>query len=228
MHTPATTGEFYRRICRHGEEPLIANDQPSFIRSGRTLRVLLDELDDVLLYIDPDPRYKLVTGPRIQALLLTACSYVEAEWAGILHTHRQSPINGKFFTTKDYVKLEDAMSLSGYGVSLSQFPDFPSIRPFHRWIDTAPTTSLLWYDAYNAYKHNAHQNSHRACFNCVLHACAAYLVLCMAQYGWSHFFVQGAFEQPIFSFRRSPQISKGQQYIAPDHPNSWKAVVYPF
>ncbi|PZQ98337.1 MAG: hypothetical protein DI539_29490 [Flavobacterium psychrophilum] len=65
--------------------------------------------------------------------------------------------------------------------------------PFRDWDVIKPTVSLVWYDAYNAVKHNRGVNRHKASLKTVIDAVAAIHVLLEAQYG------REIFNNPIHS-----------------------------
>lgn len=120
----------------------------------QALRMLIDKLDELFLYIEPDNRCLEVYSHKTRELLILACTEVENSWKSYMDRASATPINRKTFTTKDYVKLVDKLHLRDYQFKLKAYDKVPAIRPFERWDITKPSTSLDWYAAYNNTKHD--------------------------------------------------------------------------
>jgi hypothetical protein len=138
----------------------------------QALRLLIERLDDILLYIEPDAAGLNTYSHKTRELLILACTEVENFWKSYINKAGTSPINGRTFTTNDYVKLVDKLHLKDYEFQLKTYSTVPSLRPFENWNSSSPTASLPWYDAYNKTKHdrNAHfsQSTLLNCMNAVV------------------------------------------------------------
>lgn len=130
----------------------IADDERRL--AEQALRVLFEKLDDILLYIEPDPNSFMVHSHKIRELLILACTEVENFWMHYIRKAAHKPVNGKNYTTKDYVKLLNKLFLAEYECFFKMYPHLPVIKPFAFWEPANPTTSLDWYDAYNKTKHD--------------------------------------------------------------------------
>lgn len=149
--------------------------------SEQALRVLLEKLDDLLLYIEPDTVSFNTYSHKIRELLILACTEVENFWTHYMNLSGTSPI-GRNFTTQDYVKLRDNLFLTEFQCTLRSYVTLPPIRPFLNWDSSAPTSSLVWYDAYNKTKHNRTSHFTTATFLNALTAVIANLILYIVRF----------------------------------------------
>ena len=120
----------------------------------QALRLLIERLDDILLYIEPDAAGLNTYSHKTRELLILACTEVENFWKSYINKAGVTPINGRIFTTKDYVKLVDKLHLKDFEFGLKTYSTVPPLRPFENWNSASPTASLPWYDAYNKTKHD--------------------------------------------------------------------------
>lgn len=143
----------------------------------QSLRLLVDRLDELLLYIEPDTHGLNSYSHKTRELLILACTEVESTWKLYMRSAGAAPLNGKDFTTKDYVKLLEPLYLREYEVLVKPYPSVSSLKPFADWDPAAPSRSLTWYDAYNKTKHDrANYFCEGTLRNCFM-AVAANLVL---------------------------------------------------
>lgn len=147
----------------------------------QSLRILLDKLDDILLYIEPTANGLLTYGHKTRELLILACTEVENNWTQYMKISN-SPPTGRSFTTNDYVKLLEPLCLAEYQISFKQFNDVQPLRPFERWNKVNPTQSLPWYEAYNKTKHDRGAHFSEATLENCLHALSAAIALFCARY----------------------------------------------
>jgi hypothetical protein len=122
--------------------------------SENSLRLLVQKLDEIFLYIEPSRSSLNTYSHKTRELLILACTEVENFWQYFMTNAECKPLNKRNHTTKDYVKLADKLFLRDYEFTLKTYSSVPSIRPFKDWDIKAPTGSLLWYDAYNKTKHD--------------------------------------------------------------------------
>ncbi|MDN7653964.1 hypothetical protein QZM62_10965 [Burkholderia multivorans] len=143
------------------------------------LRILVEKLDEILLYIEPSEAGLQTYGHKTRELLILACTEVENCWVQYLALAGQATNKA---STNQYVKLHAPLHLSDYEVSYPLFNDSLIVRPFATWDAANPTTSLLWYDAYNRTKHNRTTYFHLATLENCLHAVAAVVAMFCARY----------------------------------------------
>lgn len=145
--------------------------------------LLLERLNEILLYVEPDPSTLASYGHKNRELLLLAATEVEAQWRWFLDRGR-AKASGQGFSTNDYVRLGPALFLSDFDVTLPRYPAIKAFSPFLGWTKNHPTKSLPWYDAYNETKHNRLGGLRRASLEMCLLAVAANLVLFIARFGY--------------------------------------------
>jgi len=143
----------------------------------QSLRILLDKLDELFLYVEPDVLCLDTYSHKTRELLILACTEVENSWKHFLDRSGTIPANTKTFTTKDYVKVVEKLHLRDYQFKLRSYEHMPPVRPFQLWNNSSPTTSLSWYDAYNKTKHDRSQYFSSATLNNVINAVVASLVM---------------------------------------------------
>ncbi|MCU7549213.1 hypothetical protein OCK74_08805 [Chitinophagaceae bacterium LB-8] len=148
----------------------------------QALRVLLEKLDDIFLYIEPDATSFKTYSHKLRELLILACTEVESSWVYFLDKAGVSPVNRSSFTTKDYIRLKDVLFLEEYECTFKGHTSIPAIQPFKGWDDTSPTKSLSWYDAYNKTKHNRVLNFSEANMYNVIQAVIASIIMYIVRY----------------------------------------------
>ncbi len=177
-------GTCYKRIWR----PLVCSgsfhkaiSQEKLNESFVSLRILLSKLEDLFETVEPCRDNLNTYGLKIREVILLACMEVESSWTAVLKENNYS--NSSRLTTKDYVKLKQAMFLDAYELSLQSYPGFPSLTPFKNWDLARPTESLVWYDAYNRTKHDREENLRFATLENAVYAVGATVVMFYAQFG---------------------------------------------
>ncbi|HUS88885.1 MAG TPA: hypothetical protein VMW91_05860 [Desulfosporosinus sp.] len=148
----------------------------------QALRILIDKLDSLFWYIEPEGKGLEAYSHKTRELLILACTETENHLKALLKKANASPINGKTFTTKDYVKLCKKAHLTEYQLMLRNY-DYGPVNPFLDWNKRQPTQSLPWYDAYNKTKHDRSNEFHVASLNNVIKAIAANIVLYIVRFG---------------------------------------------
>ena len=147
----------------------------------QALRILIEKLDEILLYIEPSATGLRSYGHKTRELLILACTEVENSWAQYLSLGNVAPAR-KLFTTNDYVKLLAPLHLADYEVRFTPFQGIAPIRPFQGWDAANPTTSLSWYDSYNKAKHNRVTHFSEATLENCLRALSAAIAMFCARY----------------------------------------------
>lgn len=143
----------------------------------QALRLLVERLDELLLYIEPDANGLKAYSHKTRELLILACTEAENTWKHYMRLGGTTPVAGGNFTTRDYVSLRGPLFLSEYEISLKPYGTVPPMRPFLGWDSAAPTKSLPWYDAYNKTKHDRGTHFSEATLHNCLMAIAANLAL---------------------------------------------------
>jgi hypothetical protein len=213
-------------MWRYCGEPVAEQDATAFERAGVAVRLVTKDLQTVLDVVDPQACPDAF-GPRIHQLLLTACSEVEAAWAGVLRANAY-PARPRL-DTNDYVLLAGPMRLSDYRILLEGYPAFPEIRPFLGWDLAKPTQSLDWYDAHNAVKQDRELNATRGSLRHLISACGAVVVMATAQFGQDAFLPEGKFGQRTLHLHGVAAFQQHEVYRPPTEPhNQWVPTNYSF
>ncbi len=156
----------------------------------QSLRVLIEKLDEILLYIEPTQTGLLSYGHKTRELLILACTEVENLWTQFMRLASAAPAR-RSFTTSDYVRLQNPLHLAEYEIGFRLIRNGYSIAPFAQWNSQHPTQSIPWYDAYNKTKHDRETHFELATLDNCLQALAAVIVLFCVKYG-PYTLVEGA------------------------------------
>lgn len=148
-------------------------------RAKSDLKILIDKLHEILLFVEPDTNGLQAYGHRIRELLILACTEVENSWVSYFRLANQ-PCSR--LSTNDYIKLNEALRLFEYQVSFKNHPFNIPMRPFGSWNASNPTSSLPWYNAYNKTKHNKTESFSCATLDYCFHAIAANIVMFCVRY----------------------------------------------
>ena len=182
-------GEVYDGLWRPGLGPDEATISSSlnFSFSERrsselVLLLILERLNDLLLYVEPEPQTLGTYGHKQRELLLLAATEVEAHWKWFLARCGVKP-RQRGFSTQDYVRLNTGLFLSDYDVLIPRYPLLAPLSPFLGWSKAKPTQSLPWYAAYNEVKHDRVTKLTSASLEMYLLAVAANIVLFVSRFG---------------------------------------------
>ncbi|MFI8008664.1 hypothetical protein ACIF8R_00520 [Acinetobacter sp. ABJ_C4_1] len=148
----------------------------------QALLILLDKLDDIFLYVEPDQNGAQSFGHKSRELLILACTEVENMWVSLFNKTGTPAANGRTFTTQDYVKLLPKLCLGEFQISFKNY-NVRKFKPFINWNASHPTQSLSWYDAYNKTKHDRKNFFSCATLENVMDAITANIVMYCAKYG---------------------------------------------
>ncbi|MFY9892846.1 MAG: hypothetical protein WAK63_01785 [Xanthobacteraceae bacterium] len=181
-------GEYYPRIARPlalAREPRLWSppveaEKPYVAGAKSQLTLLARRLETICQTVQPSDKTLNVYGHEIRNLVILAATEVEMHWRGILTANGSK---ARQFTTKDYVKLVEALKLADFAIIFHDFPDLQPIRPFAGWSKADPTKSLQWYDAYHGVKHNREGEFERGTLRHAFEAVSACIVLLVAQFG---------------------------------------------
>jgi len=148
----------------------------------QSLRILIEKLDEVLLYIEPTQAVLRTYGHKCRELLILACTEVENFWAQYMRLSNATP-SGRSFTTNDYVKLISPLHLREYSISCKLLGNSYFVKPFSGWSSNNPTQSLPWYNAYNKTKHDRETHFSEATLENCIHAIAAVIAMFCVRHG---------------------------------------------
>jgi hypothetical protein len=143
----------------------------------QSLYLLVDELNDLFLYVEPRNAGTDAYSAKTRQLLILACTEVEDGWARYLRKAEVQPNGSRGYSTNDYVRLLDSLKLAEYQIGLVPYAGAAKVRPFAGWSATQPTQSLAWYDAYNKAKHDRSTNLPLATVTRCIEAVAAAVVM---------------------------------------------------
>lgn len=146
----------------------------------QALRLIIDKLDELFIYIEPDVNGLQTYSHKTRELLILASTEVENFWKYYMDKSNTQPLNGRTFSTKDYVKLVDKLHLKEYEFTLKAYSNVQPIKPFENWNSINPTNSLDWYDAYNKTKHDRDNYfSEATLLNCIKAVVANLVMYCV-------------------------------------------------
>jgi hypothetical protein len=154
----------------------------------RALILIQNDLRSIFEYLEPSDECRPAYSYRIHALFMRACIEVEANFKAILEENVFTPPTGRSLNMTDYRKVDATHHLSSYNVMLPIWNGTPQIfTPFDPWksargLPNPGGLSLPWYQAYNASKHNRHDEFKKANFENLVMAVAGLLVLVSSQF----------------------------------------------
>lgn len=143
-------------------------------RSKRDLGILIQKLQEILLFVEPSPEGLKTYSHKIRELLILSCTELESSF--------------KFYNlgnnekTSDYVKILAMVDLGKHNLSLVGYANPYKCSPFKNWNDQNPTKSLPWYDAYNQVKHHKDSSFHLATLENCINAIAANIIMFAIRY----------------------------------------------
>jgi hypothetical protein len=181
----ATTKGVWRPGLLYDEEILqgLGATNAELRDSEQALLLLVQRLDELLLFIEPSKKTFDTYSHKARELLILACTEIEAQWKYYMALGGSTAPKGGF-TTNHYVKLLEPLFLAEYEVALPRYNELAPLRPFLGWAPKpSPTTTLSWYDAYNKTKHDRTQYFSEATLLRCLEAVAASMVLFSVRFG---------------------------------------------
>lgn len=200
----------YRRTCRQfvdghytegGRSQYIIH--PRFAQSPehyvRAFSIILKDLQELFDFVEPADKNISCYSYRIHALLLRACIEVEANCKAIMFENGYSRPGD--WNMGDYKKIEKTHLLSAYEIEVPNWSGSSGTRkPFATWATGGP---LLWYQAYNATKHDRHTNFDQATFEHLIDACCGLLVLLSAQFETQDFSPRSDYKRDCLRYLRT-------------------------
>lgn len=155
--------------------PDFAKEPDHYIRA---FNLIQEDLYGIFEYVEPASANLKCYSYRIHALHMRTCIEIEANCKAILNENGYSRKGD--WNMPDYRKLEATHHLSAYEIKLPIWRDTqPTWQPFYPW---STNSSLPWYEAYNAAKHDRHDEFPNANFHNLLDAVCALVALLASQF----------------------------------------------
>ena len=227
-------GVYYRRMARpidhHPSQRLGWNpgihEEADFVANAEgQLTALARQLGRICQTVQPEEETFKTFGHDIRNLLILACTEVESHWRGVLVKNGETK---EHLNTRNYVPLREAMRLDEYAVAFPDYPWLVPFKPFEGWTTASPTSTLRWYDANNAVKHNRELKFKQATLRHTFEAVAACAIMMAAQFGLH---LDGGWRselQSFFLFSAVPEWPFSDVYISPYGVGGWSAVPFDF
>lgn len=143
--------------------------QGELFHTKRDLGILIQKLQEILLFIEPSEGGLKAYSHKIRELLFLACSDLES-------TLKKYKF-GKNERMENYIEILKFVDLTKYKISLVGYANPYKCCPFEHWEKSKASQSLPWYDAYNKLKHNREDNFHFATLENCINAIAANLIM---------------------------------------------------
>ena len=143
--------------------------QSELFHTKRDLGILIQKLQEILLFIEPSEDGLKAYSHKIRELLFLACSDLES-------TLKKYKF-GKNERMENYIEILKFVDLTKYKISLVGYANPYKCCPFEHWEKSKASQSLPWYDAYNKIKHNREDNFHFATLENCINAFAANLIM---------------------------------------------------
>ena len=163
----------------------------------QTVRLLLERLDELFLYIEPCSTSLGTYSNKTRELLILACTEVENTWQHYMRSAQHSPTSSRSYTTNDYIKLLTPLRLSEYELVPKPY-SIPPMRPFLSWDVAQPSKSLKWYDAYNLTKHDRQTHFDKATLKTCIEAVCAQLVMFSVRFSPHSLYHEGGTVTALF------------------------------
>ncbi|WP_152526905.1 hypothetical protein [Pseudogulbenkiania ferrooxidans] len=227
-------GHYFRRVWRGIFKPMDPNlnynpiNSHQIYQSAYTNSLVASEslflsLKEIFKNIEPSTKNLNTYSHKIRELLILACTEVEASWKAVLAEN--STKKEDRYNTNHYVKTKDLLKLDKWSALLKDYEHLETFTPFKYWSASNPTSSLEWYDAYNAVKHDREGNFERANLKNLLNAMAAMHILLCAQWGPQTFYFLNANRYSPFHTNSVPDFSLADLYV-PDTTGTFQAIMY--
>ncbi|MBT3982264.1 MAG: hypothetical protein HOE90_12980 [Bacteriovoracaceae bacterium] len=151
----------------------------------RALNVLIDDLNELFLFIEPSSSNVNIFSHRCYDIHLRACVQVESALRLIFNKNGVIP---QVDSIIGYSDLEGVMKLSEYDLRYMTLP-LHNFKPFESFANpTRNDRSPKWYKEHNKVKHNRTRYFHLATLENAIHSVGALYAIIDAQYaiGYLH------------------------------------------
>lgn len=144
----------------------------------RAIRVIQKDILELFDYIEPSDINLPCYSFRTHELLMRLCIEIEANFKAILSENGY--VKGGNWNILDYKKIEESHFLSRYSVQIPVWREGPRIiSPFENWTETGKP---VWYQDYNAAKHDRHMAFPKANFENLLQAASGLIIVISSQF----------------------------------------------
>lgn len=158
----------WKPLLQENIEKELDIDVYELCRAKRNLSILIQKLQDVLMYIEPSENGLKAYSHKLRELLILACTDLECAFKDYKF--------GKNERLSDYKQILKLVDLSKYKIALASYSVKYESCPFKNW----KTSKLGWYDAYNKTKHNRNDAFNLATLeNCLNAVCANIIMFCV-------------------------------------------------
>lgn len=221
MPTMIHQGKFHKSNPKEKKLLFTPYDRNELISSINQLQLLTEHLETIFLTIHPEGRNLRSYGNNIRNLLILACTEVEAQIKGVMEANKYKP-KGKYLNMIDYIKVKKPLLLDEYSIKLNNYPWLNSIFPYANW-----QKSLVWYENYNAVKHNRVKDFNKGTLYDAITAVSAVALLLNAQYG-DEVLKRHSTIFNYFEIIQKPIWKISDYYIPPLKDKKWKPKAYLF
>ena len=180
---------------------------PILYQAKRNLSILIQKLQEILLFVEPSPKCLQTYSHKIKELLILSCTELENSFKFYQF--------GKNERTSDYVKILDFVDLSKYSISLIGYADAFKSYPFKTWNKKQPTKSLPWYEAYTEIKHNSSENFQSATLEHCLNAIMANIIMFAIRYSVKHLYTNADVYSSLISTHFDFKIENSLDFYIP-------------
>lgn len=160
--------QIWKPLLQKNIEKELEIDIYDLCRAKRNLSILIQKLQDVLMYVEPSENGLKAYGHKLRELLILACTDLECAFK-----HYKLGRNERL---SDYKQILKTVDLSRYKIALASYSVKYESCPFRGW----ESNKLDWYDAYNKTKHNRNDAFNLATLeNCLNAVCANIIMFCV-------------------------------------------------
>ncbi|MDP3258203.1 MAG: hypothetical protein Q8S58_03920 [Bosea sp. (in: a-proteobacteria)] len=196
-----------------------ANNPAHYVRAFLLIQA---DLIKIFEYVEPSNLAFKAYSFRIHELLMRSCIEVEANFKAILAENIYTPALDRFgkpiLNMSVYKKIDKTHRLSSYKVILPVEGSGRIIKPFLPWKNGK---SIGWYAAYNASKHDRHDEFKKANLRNLIDAVAGLLVLISSQF-YDHDFSAGATGLSVDGYDYHDMSASIGSLFRIEFPDNWK------
>ncbi|MDR2901887.1 MAG: hypothetical protein LBU87_02100 [Lactobacillales bacterium] len=174
MEIGIKTKHIWKPLLQRNIQKELDFDVPALYRAKRDLSILIQKLQEILLYIEPSEEGLKTYSHKLRELLILACTEIESSF--------KFYNLGKNERTSDYVKILELVDLTKYKISLIGYSNPYKCCPFADWNTAEPTKSIGWYNAYNQSKHSRESSFNLSTLENCINAISANIIVFAIRY----------------------------------------------
>lgn len=195
-------------------------DAYELCRAKRDLSVLIQKLQDILLYIEPSEAGLQTYSHKLRELLILACTEFECSMK-IYNL-------GSNQRTKDYIEILKFVDLKRYKIELAGYSERYVSHPFANWEKGKTTQTLPWYSAYTETKHNRTTAFNRSTLQNCIDAISANLVMFSIRYSPFPLYNESDTCSSLVRNTFALQLEKTKDFYIPVFEGTGTFLSYPF